>query len=124
MLDDPSEVIRALLRYRDIFDPRTGSILLIGGARDPVGRDPFRGGFIAGMEERTELLKRLQKLDPRKRQVLCLWYMAGLPVVQIARRVRISRMHCYRLRNQAFEQMCPPRKDGERAEVSAPAPAG
>ncbi|MBI4728634.1 MAG: hypothetical protein HY775_03930, partial [Acidobacteria bacterium] len=47
MLADHTEVVRALLRYRDIFDPRSGSILVPGKGATPFGRDPFRGGFIA-----------------------------------------------------------------------------
>jgi hypothetical protein len=106
MLATETEVVRALTRYRDIFDPRSGSVIVAGrsqGCRSE--RDPFRGGFIGGIEERGELVRRLSLLDPRSRRVLCLWYIAALPVTHIARRVGLSRMHCYRLRNRALRRM-------------------
>lgn len=106
MLEDPADIIRALVRYRDVFDPRTGSIIVAGGASgSSFGRDPFRGGFIAGIEERAELVRRLLRLPVRERNILWMWYVVGLPVTQIARRVGLSRMHCYRLRNKSLREM-------------------
>lgn len=122
MLEHPSEVVRTLVRYRDIFDPRTGSIIVLTGATAAPGRDPFRGGFIAGIEERAELLRRLGHLDHRKRLLLFLWYVTSLPVTQIARRIHVSRMHCYRLRNQALEEMTQAIEDRERTPAPAPHP--
>lgn len=108
LLDHSSDVIRVLVRYRDIFDPRTGSVIVLGGAVDRFTADHFRGGFIAGIEERGELLRRLHRLEPRKAQLLFLWYVMSLPVTRIAKRIHVSRMHCYRLRNQALDEMTEP----------------
>lgn len=105
MFDARSEVIRALVRYADVFDPNTCSVILVGRAAKSFGRDPFRGGFIARIEERAELVRRLRRLHPRKRTVLCLWYMTSRTAVEIAKHVGVSRMHCYRLRNQALAEM-------------------
>lgn len=115
MLDGPSDVIRALIRYMDVFDPSTASIVLVGRRGSRFGRDAFRGGFIAGIEERAELVRRLQRLNPRKRNVLCLWYMSSLPAIDIAKHVGISRVHCYRLRKQALSEMT--RTDEEMAQA-------
>ncbi len=105
MLDHPSDVIRVLVRYMDVFDPSTGSIVFVGRSRTRFGHPAFRGGLIAGIEERAELVRRLHRLHPRKRNVLCLWYMTSLPATDIARRVGVSRMHCYRLKRQALSEM-------------------
>src|SRR5207249_2393384 len=97
VLDHPSAVIRALSAYMDVFDPRTGSLLIVGRSAGHVESEPVRG-LSARIEERAELVSRLQRLDLRKRNVLCLWYMTGLSAVEIARRVGVSRVHAYRLR--------------------------
>lgn len=115
MLEDASEVIRALIFFRDVFDPASGSVMQLGSHSDPIGRDPFRAGFLARIEEREELIRRLRRLDPRKRQIVCLWYMADLSAVDIARRVGVSRMHCYRLRGRALAELTRPQADAASA---------
>jgi len=105
VLDEPSEIIRALVRYMDIFDPRTSSLLVVGRGGRHFGADPFGQGFIAGMEERTELVRRLHRLHPRKRDVLCLTYMTSLAANEIAELVGVSRVHYFRLRRQALKEM-------------------
>ncbi len=79
-------------------------MLDLGGARDPE-EEPFGPGFLTRFEERTEVDRLLQDLDPRDRQLLTLWYVEGHPVTTIARRLGISRVHCYRLRDRALRQM-------------------
>jgi DNA-directed RNA polymerase specialized sigma24 family protein len=102
VLAQPPDVIRALLRYREVVDPRTGSILFLGGGRR-YRSDPFHPGFLAGMEERAELVRRLRRIEPRDRLLLFLWYVDGLPVTEIAQRMGISRMQCYRRRDRALK---------------------
>jgi DNA-directed RNA polymerase specialized sigma24 family protein len=104
VLDHPSTVIRALAAYMDVFDPRTGSLIVVGRSGGQAESEPARG-LSARIEERAELVRRLHLLDPRKRNVLCLWYMTGLPATEIARRVGVSRVHAYRLRNQALAEI-------------------
>jgi DNA-directed RNA polymerase specialized sigma24 family protein len=105
MLDTASDVIRNLLRYPDVFDPKTASILFVGKGSRGYGGEPFRAGFISRFEERTELVRRLRRLAPRERDLLLLWYVESRPVTEIAHRLSVSRVHCYRLRNRALREM-------------------
>ena len=102
-----AQIIRALAHTRQAVDPRTGSIIFLSGAKSG-NKDPFSGAFLAGIEERSELVRRLRLIEPRERLLLFLWYVEGLPVTTIAERLGISRVHCYRLRKRAFEQMTKP----------------
>ena len=104
MFSDAHEIVRALERVRDYYDPRSTSIMTTGGASDPHA-EPFRAGFISTLEERTEVVRRLGELDDRSRTLLVLWHIAGKPVTEIARTLKLSRMHCYRLRAAALNTM-------------------
>lgn len=109
MFKHPKEIVRALQRYRDCYDPRTTSLMVFGGSSDPHA-DPFRAGFITNFEERAVLLERLAELEDRSRRLLVLWHVAGHPVAHIARMLQISRVHCYRLADAALESMCDERE--------------
>jgi DNA-directed RNA polymerase specialized sigma subunit len=50
----------------------------------------------------------LRALDERERRLLILWHVIGHPVAHIARMLGISRVHCYRLQNQALQDMLDP----------------
>jgi DNA-directed RNA polymerase specialized sigma24 family protein len=123
VLDDASQVITALVRYHDVFDPRTTSVLTVSGGTRSVGGEPFRGQLIGGFEQRVELVRRLRRLSHRERALLYLWYVESLPVVKIAKRLGVSRVHCYRLRRRALEAMTlgggpeDPREAGSRTGV-------
>jgi DNA-directed RNA polymerase specialized sigma24 family protein len=105
MLDTTGDVIHALIRYEDVFDPRSGSLLIARSGGDTFADEPFRGDLLTRIEERAELRRRLGALDARERELLCLWYVASWPVVRIARQIGVSRVHCYRLRNRALREM-------------------
>lgn len=115
--ETPEDVTRALRRYSDIFDPKTGSIIMPSGPKFDPGAEPFRPGFLSWMEERAELVHRMMtRLRSRDRLLLVLWYVSDLPVAKIARSVRVSRMHCYRLRKDALGALCDePPEGGEAA---------
>lgn len=107
MFETPHEVVSALKRYRDVFDPRSGSIIAPSKAGLDPRADPFRAGFLSGIDERQELARRLTtRLAARERLLLVLWYVADLPVPRIARRIGVSRVHCYRLRAEAVRALC------------------
>lgn len=122
MLDTASDVIRNLLRYRDVFDPKSASILFAGKGTRGFGGEPFRGGFISRFEERTELARRLRRLPSRERALLYLWYVESLPVTEIAVRLGVSRVHCYRLRNRALREMTQT-EDSESPEPASTLPS-
>ena len=118
MFVHPGDVVRALTRYRDAYDPRTTSLMAVGAGGDPHS-EPFRAGFIRHFEERTELIRRLDRLEPRARALLLLWHVEGRPVTQIARMLEISRVHCYRVQRRALEAMLDEARDEDRELVSA-----
>ena len=107
LLTETSDVIHALMRFHDGLDPRTGSILFLGGTKT-FRSDPFHPGFLTGVEERGELLRRLRRIGSRERLLLFLWYVDGWSASDIAQHLGISRVHCYRLRNRALNDMVAP----------------
>lgn len=113
MFRDRSEVVRELVRIVDVFDPATGSLLRVGQGGTHGWGEPFRAGFITGWERREELLRRLRRLDARKQTILCYWYLGSLSAADIAKKVNVSRTHCYRLRNQALREL----EDAETPDV-------
>lgn len=103
----PEGVAFALRRYRDVFEANTSSV--IGVSRDAFdpSRGPFRSGFIAELDEREELRRRMaERIAARERELLFLWYVADLPPTRVATSLGISRIHAYRLRNGALTALC------------------
>jgi DNA-directed RNA polymerase specialized sigma24 family protein len=96
--------VNALRRVPIGYGPRTGSVLSREGVHDP-DEDPFARGFLAGLEERTEIGRLMKLLDPRSRRLLGMWLVEGRPVTAIAKALGISRVHCYRLRDRALRRM-------------------
>jgi hypothetical protein len=117
LFETPESVAHALKRYRDVFDPKTTSVILVlsrSGFEAP--REPFRNGFVDKLDEREELRRRMvERLCQRERRLLYLWYVADLPPSRVARSLGISRMHCYRLRKEALLAL----SDEEPAATSA-----
>ncbi|HLI56247.1 MAG TPA: hypothetical protein VKY26_04345 [Actinomycetota bacterium] len=103
----PEGVAYALKRYRDVFDPKTASVIVVSTGRyDPSG-GPFRNALLTRLDEREELRRRMtERLEARERHLLFLWYVADLAPSEVARRLRISRMHAYRLRKAALGALC------------------
>ena len=107
MFDTPLAVAVALRRYGDCFDPRTGSLIAPSRTGHDHTGDPFQPGFLRGVEERAELARRMAaRLKPRERLLLVLWYVSDMQVTAIARHLNVSRVHCYRLRDQALRALC------------------
>lgn len=104
---EAADVIRALVRFTDWWQPQTGSILQVGGARRGGGfGDGIAEGLLDTIDERSELKRRVrERLDDLDRQVLYLWYVRELPVNEIARHVRVSRRTCFRRRSAAVRAL-------------------
>jgi RNA polymerase sigma factor (sigma-70 family) len=99
MLDSTDGIARALGTLRDFSAAR---------ARPTGGRgreDAWRTEFIAALERRSELLKRLAEIDEPERAVLVLRYVAGLGAAEISRMLGVSRSSFYRLKERALERM-------------------
>src|SRR2546423_4344412 len=54
----PAGVISMLRRYRDVFDPRTTSLLLVSRQGFDPSQGPFRAGFLSRLDVREELSQR------------------------------------------------------------------
>jgi DNA-directed RNA polymerase specialized sigma24 family protein len=102
----PEGVAYALKRYRDVFDPKTTSMIQVSGDAFDPSRGPFSNGFIFRLEEREELRRRMvERVKARERRLLFLWYVADLPPSRVARTLGISRIHAYRLRKEALRAL-------------------
>jgi DNA-directed RNA polymerase specialized sigma24 family protein len=107
VLRTSSDVVRALLTYTDWWQPSTSSVMQVGAARR-VGTgfvDGLPSGLLSTIDVRTELCRRMVQLGERDREVLFLWYVQQLAVGDIARAVRVSRRHCFRLRSAAIRKL-------------------
>jgi DNA-directed RNA polymerase specialized sigma subunit len=106
VLASSRDVVRCLITYSDWWQPATTSILQVGAARRAADRtDGMRAGVLETLDERTELRRRVDRLEDRERRLLFLWYVTELPVGEIARAVGLSRRHCFRVRSKALHKI-------------------
>ena len=100
------ELNRALERIDDSFPIGSRSLIVAADRRDrDPGVDPFGAGFLSALDRRIELMRLLRELDERSQRLLMRWFAEGRPVVEIARELKVSRVHCYRLRDKALDAM-------------------
>jgi DNA-directed RNA polymerase specialized sigma subunit len=103
VLDSPRDVIRCLVTYNDWWQPSSGSILLVGGARrDKTLRDGLNPGVVETIDERTELSRRMQYLSEDDRRILFLWYVKQMHVDLIADSLHLSRRQCFRRKSRSI----------------------
>jgi len=106
VLDTRRDVITALVRYTDWWQPVTSSILVAGAARRSNDfSDGIRDGLLDSLDERAELRGRMARLTERDRRVLFLWYVRELEVSEIARVLKLSRRQCFRIRAAAIDRL-------------------
>ena len=106
MLDTRRDIITALVRYTDWWQPVTSSILVAGAARrSNEFSDGIRDGLLDSLDERAELRRRMACLTERDRRVLFLWYVMELEVSEIARVLQLSRRQCFRIRATAINRL-------------------
>jgi hypothetical protein len=107
MLDAPAKVVWALLTYTDWWQPTSSSVLQVGGMRRRGSgfTDGIPTGLISTLHIREELRRRMACLDERDRTVLVLWYVRQLAVSDIAKGLRVSRRHCFRIRAMAVRKL-------------------
>ena len=117
----PAGVISMLRRYRDVFDAKTTSLLLVSRQGFDPSQGPFRAGFLSRLDEREELRQRMaDRLAERERKLLFLWYVVELRPGDVARTIRVSRVHCYRLRNDALAALCDEEAPSGRDALPSP----
>lgn len=102
MLSTFSAVERALSRYTDALQPRTGSVTALGGRGSGPG-DPFHPALLGELEERQELARRMAWLDREEAVVLFRWYVEGAKPTVIAAGLGRSLRHVYRRRCSGIE---------------------
>src|SRR5437764_428144 len=78
-------------------------------------------GCWSRLDEREELRRRMaDRLAERERKLLFLWYVVELRPGDVARTIRVSRVHCYRLRNDALAALCDGEVPGGRDALPSP----
>lgn len=105
MFQTRQQVIAAIERVEQGYEPRTSSLLAIDRSPHDPDADPFHPGFLRALEGRREVIRLLRAIDPRSRTLLVLCFVEGRPMAEIARILGISRVHCYRLRSKALDEM-------------------
>jgi DNA-directed RNA polymerase specialized sigma subunit len=106
VLETRRDVITALVRYTDWWQPVTSSILVAGAARrSHEFSDGIRDGLLDSLDERAELRRRMARLAERDRRVLFLWYVRELEVSEIAQALKLSRRQCFRIRAAAIHRL-------------------
>lgn len=104
MIDTFADVERALGRYADPLQPRTGSVTVLSGHRGP-STFPFHPALLDELEERAELRQRMACLPYEDAYVLIRWYIEGATPDDIARGLHRSRRHVYRRRSAAVADL-------------------
>ena len=103
MLESFPAVERALHCFSDPYQPRTSSVTTVPQGRAGADRFPFGPALLDRLDERSELRARVALLDDEARIVLARWYLEGARPEVIARDLRRSTRHVYRVRTRAVE---------------------
>lgn len=98
------EMILALMRFVEPPSHHRGDVTPVR-RKSSVATLGFAPSRLDGMELRSVLARRFKALGPRERLILFRWYVEGASPAQIALEVGVSRVHCYRLRNRALDQL-------------------
>jgi hypothetical protein len=105
VLDTFNSVERALAHYTDPLQPRSGSVSVVPSTKPSGDRFPFHPALLDGLEERSELRRRMAWLGTEEATVLVRWYIEGARPDAIACDLRRSVRHVYRYRVAAIEQL-------------------
>jgi hypothetical protein len=124
MLDTFLSVERALSRYTDCLQPRSGSVTALcrGGGSGGAGASgsPFHPALLDDLEEREELRRRIAWLSHEEAVVIFRWYVEGAKPEVIAAGLGRSPRHVYRRRSSAVAAIVAlgRHEDFEDADVS------
>jgi hypothetical protein len=122
MLDTFVSVERALSRYTDCLQPRSGSVTALcrGGSGGAGSGSPFHPALLDNLEEREELRRRIAWLSDEEAVVIFRWYVEGAKPEVIAAGLGRSPRHVYRRRSSAVAAIVAlgRREDFEDADVS------
>ena len=85
MLDTPGGVINTLKTLNDYYYLKSNFIIYPKSNKSDIrDREPFRSGFLSSIDERKELIRRLDKLNKREKTILLLFYTFVKPMDYIA----------------------------------------
>src|SRR5438105_14982827 len=74
----PAGVISLLRRYREVFDPKTTSVLLVSRQGFDPSQGPFRAGLLSRLDEREVLRRRMTEwMAERDRKMPILWFVVA-----------------------------------------------
>jgi len=95
------DVIRCLITYTDWWHLVSASVIQVSARRRQGASDGFSPGLLDTLDERTDLCRKMALLEEKDRHILFLWYVAQLPVREIAAIVGVSGRQCFRRRAKA-----------------------
>jgi len=106
MLDTPGEVVNTLKTLNDYYYLKSNFIIYPKSNKTDIrDREPFRPGFLSSIDERKELIRRLNKLEERGKTILLLFYTFGKPMDYIEHKLHLSCRHCYRIKKKALQNI-------------------
>ena len=106
MLDTPGEVINVLKTLNDYYCLKSNFIIYPKSNKTDIrNREPFRPGFLNSIEKRSELLKRLNKLNKNEKNILLLFYTFCKSITYIEHALCLSCRHCYRVKKKALQNI-------------------
>jgi DNA-directed RNA polymerase specialized sigma24 family protein len=117
MLETFPAVEQALRCFADPYQPRTSWMTTIPRGRGGADRFPFGAALLDRLDERTELRARMAWLDSEAAVVVARWYIEGAKPEAIARELRRSVRHVYRVRARAVEAIAAMGRDDEFADA-------
>ena len=106
MLDTPGEVIKTLKTLNDYYCLKSNFIIYPKSNKTDIrDREPFRPGFLSSIDERKELIRRLDKLNKREKTILVLFYTFAKPMDYIEHKLHLSCRQCYRIKKKALQNI-------------------
>ena len=106
MLDSYEEVISTLKTLNDYYCLKSNFIIYPKSNKSDIrNREPFRPGFLGSIEKRSELLKRLNKLNKNEKTILLLFYTFCKPITYIEHTLHLSCRQCYRIKKKALQNI-------------------
>jgi len=108
-----AELVYTLQGFLDPIRSHDSTVVPLRGApAGALGASPVR---LRGFEQRSEMARRFQSLDPRERLVLFRSCVEQIPVAHIAAELGISARYCYKLRNRALDALSDDASENEAA---------
>ena len=106
MFGTPGEVINTLKTLNDYYYLKSNFIIYPKSNKSDIrDREPFRPGFLRSIEKRSELLKRLNKLNKNEKTILLLFCTFCKPITYIEHALCLSCRQCYRIKKKALQNI-------------------